>query len=256
MYPAKKYQERLLEDIYADLEEVKSYLQDTRRVFLCDGNALRRDTDDLIRILEKIETTFPLLQRVGIYANAQDILGKSNQDLQVLKQHKLAIGYLGLESGNEEVLVNVKKGSTAREMADAVKKAQANGIKMSVIYLLGLGGKSLWRQHALDSAKTVNEMQPVYLSALTLMLIPGTALHKKYEKGEFQLPDQRGYLEELYTLIEHLDLKGTVFRSNHASNYLALSGRFPKDREMMLVTIKYALDGGDEILRPEYLRGL
>ena len=152
--------------------------------------------------------------------------------------------------------MRVKKGATADEMATAVQKMQRNGIKMSVIYLLGLGGQEFWREHAVQSAEIVNQMQPVYLSALTLMLLPGTALYRKFERGEFRLPDQRGMLEELKLFIEHLDLKSTIFRSNHASNYLALGGRFPKDKEHMLNTISYALEGGSEILRPEFLRGL
>ncbi|OGL47639.1 MAG: hypothetical protein A2161_19880 [Candidatus Schekmanbacteria bacterium RBG_13_48_7] len=256
MYPTKKYEERPLEDIFTDIDEARLIIGDVRRIFLCDGNSLNRSTEDLVNILQKLEDSFPQLQRVGIYANASDILKKSDEELKLLKDHKLGITYLGLESGCKNVLLNVRKGATAEEMALAVQKAQSAGIKVSVIFLLGLGGKTLSHDHAIESAKTVNKMQPVYLSALTLMLLPGTPLYKQWEKGEFVLPDQKELLEELYLFINNLDLKSTIFRSNHASNYLALGGRFPKDKEKILATIRYALDGGNEILRPEFLRGL
>ncbi|MHC4599043.1 MAG: radical SAM protein [Planctomycetota bacterium] len=226
-----------------------------RRVFLCDGNALILKTDRLVRILDALGRAFPDLQRVGAYANARDIQKKSPEELKILREKKLGILYLGLESGSDEILTDIHKGATAEEMTRAVRYAEENGLKTSVILILGIGGRAKSREHAEASARVANAMNPRYLSCLMLMLVPGTPLHQMHRRGEFETLSPKELLLELRILVQGLDLEGTVFRANHASNYLPLGGRFPKDKESILAQIDDAL-GGEVDLRPEYLRGL
>jgi radical SAM superfamily enzyme YgiQ (UPF0313 family) len=245
-------EEEVLEDIA--MAEV-SLGPGVRRVFLCDGNALILKMDRLERILDRLDEAFPELQRVGAYANARDILKKSPEELRTLKEKKLGILYLGLESGSDEILADIDKGATAEEMTRAVRHAEENGLKTSVILILGIGGRAKSREHAEASARVANAMNPRFLSCLMLMLVPGTPLHEKHRRGEFETLSPEELLLELRILVEGLDLGGTVFRANHASNYLPLGGRFPKDKKSILAQIDRAL-GGQVDLRPEFLRGL
>jgi len=172
-----------------------------------------------------------------------------------LRSKKLAIGYLGLESGNDEILSRVKKGANSEEMAQATRKAQDAGIDMSVIVLLGLGSNSLSEQHAVDSARTVSRMNPRYLSALTLMLLPGTRLFKEHVKGEFELMNPLSILQELRLLVENIEVENCVFRTNHASNYLPIAGNLPVDRDRILEVIDSGIADPD-LLRSESRRAL
>ena len=198
---------------------------------------------------------FPDLQRVGIYTNARDILKKTDTELSELSSHKLTIGYLGLESGNDEILRRVKKGATVKDMIEAVQKAQKNGIKMSVIGLIGLGGRDLSKEHAIDTARAVNQMNPRYFSLLTLMVVPGTSLADDYEQGRFQLPEAEDMVKEIRLVVENMDSPQTIFRANHASNYAPLAGTFNKDKKRLLQEIDEYLSGKHNF-RPEFLRGL
>jgi len=177
--------------------------------------------------------------------------------LKELLHRKLSIVYLGLESGDDEVLRRAKKGATAEEMIEAVRKAQEAGLAVSVIAVLGLGGVDLWEQHAVDTGRAVSRMDPAYFSLLSLMVVPGTELHRLVSAGEFVVPEPLEMLKEMRVIIENIEaVSHCVFRTNHASNYLPLAGTLPQDKERLLVTIDQALAEGESVLRPEYLRAL
>jgi radical SAM superfamily enzyme YgiQ (UPF0313 family) len=256
-YLDKPFKVRLLDQVLEDIDMAGHVYVNTRRVFLADGNALVLGFEHLVTIIDALHNAFPHLQRIGIYANAQDILQKTNEELKMLYNRDLSIIYLGLESGSNAVLERVCKGATARQMIDAVQKAQAAGIKVSVIALLGLGGIDLWKEHAIATGKAISAMNPRYLSLLTLMVVPGTPLYEEMEHGAFTLPEPLDMLKEMRMIIEHIDVEhGCIFRSNHASNYLPLAGTLPKDKTKLLLTIDQALKHGDSCLRPEWSRGL
>jgi len=254
-YNQRKYEVRPWPEVEASIGAQAKLDPDVRRVFLADGNALVLPFPELQRILETLSAAFPRLARVGVYANAGDVLDKSDQELSQLAAQGMATAYLGLESGNDQVLGRVKKGSSAAEMTEAVKRLQAGGIKVSLIVLLGLGGQDLSASHTRDSARVINAMQPAMLSFLSLMLIPGTALERQAARGDFMMLDDRSILGELRDILERLELQSTVFRSDHASNYLALAGRLPADKQRLLSEIDVALNG-ETPLRPEIWRGL
>jgi radical SAM superfamily enzyme YgiQ (UPF0313 family) len=255
-YMFTRFARRPLDEILAEIEATARYNQGVRRAFLCDGDAMCLDTAELIPILDRLNESFPRLERVGIYANAANVLSKTPADLESLSARKLTIGYLGLESGNDEILKRMRKGSNADEMVTAVRRAQAAGIDMSVIVLLGLGAYEMSREHARDSALVASRMNPRYLSALTLMLIPKTALHARYRKGEFEVMDARSILQELRWFLQDMDVPGPcMFRTNHASNYLPVAGDLPRDKERMLAIIDRGL-ADSSMWRPESRRAL
>ena len=256
-YPDKPYRVRPLEDVLEDVAMAGRRFGQTRRVFIADGNALVLPTSRLITILDALGEAFPLLGRVGIYANAHDILRKNDADLSILRQKKLQIIYLGLESGSDEVLRRVDKRDSAAEMIEAVHKAKRAGLKVSVIALLGLGGIELSGLHASETGRVVSAMDPQYLSLLTLMLVPGTPLHRQWEDGAFQLPSPEEMLAELREVLVHTEgLSRCLFRTNHASNYLPLAGTLSRDKTSLLAAIDEALSLGRAALRPEMWRAL
>jgi radical SAM superfamily enzyme YgiQ (UPF0313 family) len=214
-------------------------------------------TRQLVPILDALDEAFPNLERVSIYANAQDILRKSDEELATLYRKKLGMIYMGLESGDDEILWRVKKGATAVEMIEAVRKAQAIGFQMSVIGILGLGERQRSREHATATGQVVSAMDPAYFSLLALMVVPGTELYRQYKAGEFVLIEPLEMLEEMRVMIQHIEgVACCVFRTNHASNYLPLAGTLPQDKERLLTTLDRALAQGESALRPEYLRAL
>ena len=255
MYREKHFRVRRLEDVLEDVEAAREYYgPGTRRVFLCDGNALILPTPHLLRILGALEQAFPDLQRVGVYANARDLVSKPVSNLQELVAHKLSIFYLGLESGSDKILKQIDKGATADEMVAGVRHGMSAGMKSSVIFLLGLGGRKQWRANAVESAKAVSQMNPNYLSALTVTVVPGTPLARQLKSGEFELPEPAEFAAELRLFLEQVDVKATVFRSNHASNYVPLAGRLPRDKERLVAELTQAIR--HHRFKPEYLRGL
>lgn len=256
-YLDKPFKIRPINEVLEDIEMAKNQMPQTRRVFLADGNAMVLNTKKLVPILDALNSAFPELQRIGIYANASDILRKTNQELKELCAKQLLIIYIGLESGSNKVLKKVNKGATAQETTEAVKKAQEAGFKVSVIALLGLGGIDLWKEHAAATGKAISAMNPRFFSLLTLMVVPGTVLHKQMKQKKFVIPEPMEMLRELRLIIENTDVQsGCIFRTNHASNYLPLAGRLPNDKDRLLMTIDEALAKGKSCLRPEYLRGL
>ena len=256
-YWDKPFRVRPIEEVLEDIALARAQLPDTRRVFLADGNGLVLDTKRLVTILDALNSAFPRLRRVGIYASARDILGKTDADLALLRQRKLEIVYLGLESGSAEVLRRVRKGITATEMVEAVQRVKRAGIRASVIALLGLGGTELSAEHAEATGRVVSAMDPEYLSMLTLMLVPDTELHRQWESGTFELPEPADLLQELRGVIARLDgLSRCIFRTNHASNYLPLAGTLSRDKARLLAEIDEALTRGRSALRPEMWRAL
>jgi radical SAM superfamily enzyme YgiQ (UPF0313 family) len=256
-YTDKPFRVRPIEEVLEDIAMAQSLAPDTRRVFLADGNALVLNTERLVAILDAMAAAFPLLRRVGIYASARDILGKTDVDLARLQQRKLEIVYLGLESGSDEVLRRVRKGITGAEMVEAVHKLKRAGIRTSVIAILGLGGTELSATHADETGRVVRQMDPEYLSMLTLMLVPGTELHRQWQSGSFELPEPMALLQELRQVIACLDgLSRCIFRTNHASNYLPLAGTLSRDKARLLAAMDEALLRGRSALRPETWRAL
>lgn len=256
-YTHQRFQVRPYGEVLEDIALAQAEIPDTRRVFLADGNALVLSADHLTAILDALADAFPLLRRVSIYANARDILNKADSELAAFRQRRLEIVYLGLESGSDEVLRRVGKGATAAEMIQAVHRLRRAGIRASVIALLGLGGKELSADHALQTGRTVAAMDPEYFSVLTLMLVPGTELDRQWQAGSFELPEPLELLAELRQVIAQLNgLSRCVFRTNHASNYLPLAGTLSRDKARLLATIDEALARGRSALRPESWRGL
>lgn len=256
-YADKPFRARPMDEVLEDVALAGQRYPDTRRVFIADGNAMVLPTTRLIAILDALGAAFPRLRRVGIYANARDILAKRGAELATLHQKGLEIVYLGLESGCDEVLRRIDKGATAAEMIEAVHQAKRAGMRVSVIALLGIGGAELSPRHAEQTGRVVSAMDPHYLSLLTLMLVPGTELHRQCGAGTFSPMEPEALLEELRQVIGHTSgLSRCVFRTNHASNYLALAGTLSRDKALLLAAIEQAQSRGRTALRPEMWRAL
>jgi radical SAM superfamily enzyme YgiQ (UPF0313 family) len=255
MYRGKRFRVRPEREVLEDIAMAKETLGDVRRVFLLDGDAFVLSAAKLLPVLSALKAAFPSLNRVGSYVNAGNVLSKTDEELRSLAEEGLRIGYLGLESGDPDVIAHCDKGATVDEMVVAVGRAQAAGIRMSVMGLLGLAGAEGSAAHARATARAVNRMQPRYLSLLTVSPVPGTPLCEDAEAGRGRPPSPKEALRELRWIVQGLELTGTIFRSNHASNYLPLAGRLPADKTRLLRTIDLAL-AGEIALTPEFLRGL
>jgi radical SAM superfamily enzyme YgiQ (UPF0313 family) len=258
MYKDKKYHVRDLEEILADIRMAKQYYGDLNKVFLADGDALAMETADLIKILSTLYQSFPSLKHVGIYASPDSILNKDRDELKALRDAGITIAYLGVETGDHQLLIDIRKGVTYEEMVEAGLKIREAGILLSVTILLGLAGRTPQAaEHAQNTAQILNEINPDYIGALTLMLEPQTELYRRMQRGEFELPGPFEILDELRIIIQGLELQGTEFRSNHASNYLPIRGRLPDDKQKMLDLINNIIKKNDRsYLRPDYLRAL
>lgn len=254
-YLDKPFKVKSLVEIKKDIELGAQLYPETKRVFLCDGDALVLNNEKLLSVLDQLHQAFPKLGRISSYANAQNILNKTPEELKELYTKKLKLIFIGLESGSNNILKRMNKTATAEQMVAAVEKAQTAGIKVHVIVLLGLGEAIGSLEHAKATAKIVNLMQPRYLSALSLMLIPGTDLYQEYKEKKFKELTPQELIQETLWLIEDLELQHTIFSCNHASNYVPLEGRLPHDKEKLLKTLK-AAQTGKISLKPEFFRGL
>lgn len=255
MYKEKKFRIRKKEEIFEDLEEEsKKYGDLPLRVFLADGDALVLPTADLLDILHFILEKFPNAQRITSYGTAQDVLRKSDEELSALKDAGLEMIYMGAESGDEEVLREIQKDVTCQELIAAGQKLKKSGIALSLTLISGLGGRARKREHAIESAKLISAMKPEYVGFLTLMLEEPAPILKKIRSGEMELLQPGEVLEEMRLFLEHVDSEGTVFRANHASNYIILKGTLNRDIPEML---RY-LDEVEEQqkYRPERFRAL
>ena len=214
-----------------------------RRVFLADGDALVLPTAKLLKILQALRDTFPKLQRVSSYAAPKDILRKSEDELRQLKEAGLQLLYYGMETGDDATLKAVNKGVNGEEAVEAGRRVTASGMKLSIMVILGLAGKEGSYRHAIETAKAINIIQPTMWSALCLMLYRGSELLEQFERGEFNPLSPAECMEELYTIMENVNLpadKHCLFRSNHISNYIPLAGTLPKDKHKLLAEIKYS----------------
>ena len=254
-YKDKKFRMKTWPEIEADILSAKVYKNSVNRIFLADGNALALDTKVLIKTLESLYTNFPFLERVGIYAGAQDILRKQPEELKEIKESGLGIVYFGLESGSDKILKLVRKGVSAAKMVEACRKVKDAGLTLSITVISGLGGTALTEEHASETAAVISAINPDYLSTLTLMVVEGTPLYDQVQCGEFKLMTPIQDLKELKLMLEKVTLQDCTFRSNHASNYLPLKGILNQDKQALLALLERALSTPD-MLRPEYLRGL
>jgi radical SAM superfamily enzyme YgiQ (UPF0313 family) len=256
MYKMKKFRVRPFEDFKRDALECADILPDARRIFLADGDAMAMNTSHFSKILRLLYARFPRLERVTCYANPINLLRKTPGELQLLREQGLGILYLGMESGCDDVLKKVEKGSAATEILEAGKKALDAGFPLSVTVILGLGGRALSRRHILDTAALCSQLNPTYLSALTLMLGPFEDFFKNAMGPDFEFLDKTELLGEVRLLVENLETDGCVFRTNHASNYLPLKGVLRADRQKLLGLIDTALADPGRYLKPEFLRAL
>lgn len=253
MYRDVQFRVRPLEEIASLIQHAASYYPDIRRVFLADGDALVLNTDTLLTIMQMLHENFPKLTRITCYGGPRDILRKAPEELSALHAAGMKIIYLGIESGDDEVLTDVKKGVTAQEMIEAGQKVIASGIKLSAMLILGLGGKEKTVNHALNSARVVNAINPQMLSALTLTLHKNTPLRAEADSGKFSPLSPYELLQELKAMIENITLtKPCIFRSNHVSNFLPLAGTFPDDKEKLLQDVDCVLQRFKNETTPTY----
>ena len=264
-YKHKKFSIRNIEDIKQDIDiSKKLYGDSVRKIFLLDGNAFIVKPDKLIEISNYCYKQHKNLQRVSAYAHANDIISKSDENLVRIAKSGLNMVYLGIETGDNDLLKSINKKTTAENLIKAAHKLHNSGIILSGTVILGLAGNNpeLSKKHAISTAKLINNMNPKrnqtwYISALSLMLPPGTELETDVKRGIFIPLNQKDTLKELKIFLENIsdDLHGCIFRSNHASNYLALKGVLSDDRGELVQKVKYGLSH-PESLRPEYYRGL
>ena len=256
-YREKSFRIKSFEEVKVDFDEVSSYSPGIRRVFLADGDALIIPQKQLLWTLEYLKTRFRRLERVGIYANAKDILRKDVEELRRLRDLGLGIIYLGVESGDREVLKRIKKNATVDQLVGAGRRVKESGILLSVTVILGIGGVERSQIHSEETGKVLSEMDPDYAGALSLMIVPGTTIEREIEAGRLELPTPFGLIQELERMIENCQFTRCFFASNHASNYLPLRVRMPEEKEEVLRRIREILRRRDPaLLRPEYLRAL
>lgn len=257
MYSGKQFSLRNEEDIFAEIDMMQPYSNHYRKVFLADGNAMVLSFEKLSRILDHLNQKFPRLNRISAYALPRDIESKTDNELVQLAEKGLKLLYVGIESGDNELLSRINKPENFESTQRALKRARSAGIKLSVMILNGLGGKIYSQQHAINSAKLINEIQPEFLSTLVLSYPYGEKHFINKFDGEFIPLNTIELIAEMKVFLENLELKSTVFRSDHASNYLVLRGNLPRDQEEMIGRINTILnDPKNAKLRKEWMRGL
>ena len=256
MYRDKRFRVRAREELFEDIRLAAAATSGrVDKVFVADGDALVMDTELWLELLAALHGAFPQLRRVSAYAMARNVLAKSDDELAALRAAGLHLLYVGPESGDDATLKRIAKGATAEQHVDAAQRAHAAGMRLSTIFLLGAGGMTRSQEHAKASAELATAMDPRFVSLLTLTVVPGTPIAKLQARGDFELPDIRGLLHEARTFIAHCSPTQAIFRTNHASNWLPLAGRLPRDRDRMLRVLDDAL-AGDTPLRPAWARGL
>lgn len=243
MYKEKSFHIRPLEEVLEDFNIARESYPCIERIFLADGDALILPQEHLLTILRHIRSTIPECHRVGIYGSPRSIKRKTLEELAELGAQGLGIVYLGLESGCEEILKRMNKGETAAEIIEAGRKIKEAGLKLSVTAINGLGGAEQSEQHAVDTAAALSAIKPDFMALLTLRVYTGTPLHDWVQEGKLTLMEPKALARETRLFLEHIDSEGSVFRSNHASNYLPLAGTLNADRERMLAQLDKALEG-------------
>jgi len=257
MYASKTFRIKKEEDVLKEIEATAQLIPDVRKVFLADGNPFSLSTKRLLTILQAIKQSFPKVRRVSTYALPKDVIAKSDEELRELKEAGLTMIYVGIESGDDEVLTMMNKGESFSSTVEGLLKAKKAGIKLSVIFLNGVAGLKYSRQHAENSARVLNAIQPEFASMLVLSFPYGVERYIERFGGEYQQMTIADLIEEIKIFIKNTDLEGTIFRSNHASNYLVLSGILSRDKEDFLKKIEFALKHPSMAgLRAEWMRGL
>ena len=241
MYTSKSFRARKEEDVFNDIDSLLPYADSIRKVFLADGDPLVLSTNRLIKILEKLKRNFPRLQRISAYASPNNLLNKTKEELQQIKDAGLSLLYIDLESGDNEVLGFINKGVNQSQMIEALNKSQSAGLNSSVMIINGVGGQKFSEQHAINSAKLINAIQPKYLSTLVLHAYRGMDYLKSRLSVEFNELNQIELIQETKTFIEHLELKESIYRSDHASNHLILKGVLGRDKAVFLEKINGVL---------------
>lgn len=254
-YLNKPFAIKSSDEIESDIAQQVASDPATKRIFLMDGDALAINNQNLLPILNKLNKTFPKLNRIASYANGYNMANRSDDALKALVDQKLSLIYMGLESGSQRVLDICDKKATVEQMIEAVKRCDQVGIKTSIIVLLGLGGKAYSQEHVEQTIMALNQMQPYHLSFLSVMAIPGTKLAKQIQAGDIIELEPIDYLKEAKAILQGLDLTKTIFHCNHASNYLALEGRLPQAKSRLIEELENAINN-QQLMRPEYLRGL
>ena len=255
MYKEKAFHIPPMERVLEDLRLGRQYYRQVDKLFIADGDALIRRTEDWRLMLETIARLFPECRSVNVYGSPRSILLKSPEDLRLLKSLGLDIVYLGLESGNDEILARMNKGVSADQIIAAGQKVKAAGLRLSVTAISGLGGQALWREHARDTGLALSRTRPDFIGLLTLLPEGDTPLCRWIAEGSFALLSPRQILEETRLLVENLDAPAAVFRANHASNYLALAGTLNQDKAALLARLDQGL-AGQARLKGEAFRGL
>ncbi|HPS94034.1 MAG TPA: radical SAM protein [Deltaproteobacteria bacterium] len=258
MYKTKNFLVRPFDEVERDVIEMSRRYPETRKIFLADGDPLAAPTDYLLKVLDLMNTRFPSLQRISSYAGPTNLKAKTVEELRMFKERKLDVLYLGIETGNDELLKRIRKGATAQQIIEVCRKAIEAGLRMSTFIILGLGGVDGSHAHAKDSARVANAIDPQFLATLTLMLGEYERIYEEKIMGSgFKLIDKGQSLQELRWFIEDLDLTDCKFGSEHASNYLPITGTLPRDKEEILGHIDKALKNTSSgMLRPEWARGL
>jgi len=241
MYYEKTYRERALNEVLEDIKLAKEAGYNPERIFIADGDALAMETEKLDTILDAINKTFTKTKRVGIYATARDVLDKNIEDLKRFKDKGLGIVYLGLESGDDEILKKMQKADRSEAMIQAAIRIKEAGMKLSVTVISGLGGQSQWENHAVKTGQVLTAMNPDYIGLLTLMLSPNTPISQWIDSGAFVQLSPEAILLETKLMLEHLNVSDCAFRSNHASNYVSLSAQLPHEKDKALAQIDHAL---------------
>lgn len=256
MYKDKKFRIRNLEEVVEDIKMAqKHYIPGIERVFLADGDALIVKTKDLLYIIDKIHEILPTVNRITVYGAPKDVLVKKPEELTLLREAGLDMVYMGAESGSDKVLKDVRKNATQAEIIEAGQKLKSAGLKSSITLISGLGGVEDLEEHAVESGKVISAIKPEYASLLTLLMEPGTPLYHQWKAGEFQpLEGPEAVFEEMRLFLQNIDSEGTVFRANHASNYLPLAGTFNRDIPALLAQIEHAIQ--NHLFRPEAFRQL
>ncbi|NRB28700.1 MAG: B12-binding domain-containing radical SAM protein [Roseibacillus sp.] len=257
MYRDKTFRVRPLDDLKAELAWAAEHLEGVRKVFLADGDALVAKASFLAELLGEIQSTLPGLKRVSCYASPQALQVRTVDEMRELRELGLTQYYLGIESGHDAVLDSLEKGVDAGEMVRVALKAHEAGVKLSTMILLGAGGRELSREHAVESAEVVSAINPRFVSTLVMTPVENSPLWESAQRGEVDELTPVELATELREFIAHLDLKSSIFRSNHASNYLTLAGNFPRDKEALIAALDKALAHPERApFRPKWARGL
>ena len=254
MFKEKRFRIRKVEEVLEDLQDARNKYRYVEKIFLADGDALICKMTDLEAILHFIKDQFPECKQVTLYGSPRSILMKQQEDLDKLRELGISMIYMGLESGNDEVLTYMKKGVTSQEMIEAAQKVKQAKIRLSVTAISGLGGRRLWKEHAKDTGLVLSQMKPDYIGLLTLMIEEDLPLADKIRSGEFELLNPYDILIETKEMLKYMDCPDCIFRSNHASNYVKLRGTLNQDKEAMINLLDEAIKGNVH-LKSEWMRG-